>query len=133
MWACAVCRRAEDEADPRCGACGSRRRIDPTARVLASPWGRREAFHNASSSDVSGAVQDEADAQLWAARPRLSFEGEIIETPVFRYGVEFSLGTLLTADTRGFSFECRMSNIHISLGRDGGESIEIKVSQETVI
>lgn len=36
MWACAVCRRAEDEADPRCGACGSRRRIDPTARVLAS-------------------------------------------------------------------------------------------------
>ena len=104
-----------------------------TARVLASPWGRREAFHNASSSEESDNVQKEADAQLWASRPRLSFEGEIMETPVFRYGVEFSLGTLLTADTRGFSFECRMSNIHISLGRDGGESIDIKVSGETVI
>jgi hypothetical protein len=104
-----------------------------TARVLASPWGRREAFSNASNSDTAGAVQDEADSQLWAGKPRLNFEGEIIETPTFRYGVEFSLGTLLTADTRGFSFECRMSNIHVGLGRDGSEKIDIKVAGETVI
>ena len=104
-----------------------------TGNILASPWGRREAFHNASSSDVSSAVQDEAYAQLWASRPRLTFEGEIMETQSFRYGVEFSLGTLLTADTRGFSFECRMSNIHVSLGRDGSEAVDIKVTGETAI
>ena len=90
-----------------------------TSRVLASPWGRREMFYNASSSDESASIQDDADAQLWAARPRLSFSGAIQETPTFRYGVEFSLGTLLTADTRGFSFDCRLSSIHVTLNNDG--------------
>lgn len=96
-------------------------------------WGRREMFYNASSSDESDNLQDEADAQLWAALPRLSFTGTIQETPTFRYGVEFSLGTLLTADTRGFSFDCRLSSIHVTLGNDGRETIDIKTSGETVI
>ena len=51
-----------------------------------------------------------------------------------RHSLEvFSLGTLLTADTRGFSFDCRLSSIHVTLNNDGSESIEIKTSGETVI
>ena len=104
-----------------------------TTRVAASPWGRREHFHQATSSDTTDALQDEANATLWGLKPKLAFEGTIQETPQFRYGIEFGLGTLLTADTNGGSFECRLSTIHVSRGQDGVESIDIKTSGETAI
>lgn len=91
-----------------------------TARAAASPFGRIERFRDATNVASQAAVDDEADAQLRAARPRYTFTGELVETEALTRGINFDLGDIVTAEHHtGQQFDARIDMIHETIGPSG--------------
>lgn len=84
-------------------------------RIIISPFNRRELFIDARNSDSPASIQGEADAGVRAGRPRITFNGVILETATTRYGKEYSLGDIVTAQFQGLEIDCRIDAISISV------------------
>lgn len=96
-------------------------------RIALSPFNRREAFVDASRTLDADALQAEADAGVRRGRPRVTLEGTLKDLPQARYGIDFRLGTLVTASRKGELFDCRVSQVHLTLSPGEGEVIEIRL------
>jgi hypothetical protein len=90
-----------------------------TARMGLSPFGRIERFVDMSNVSDATQLQDEADAALRGARPRITLEGDLVETPATTRGIHFDLGDIVTVEYRGKQYDCRLDVIHetVSQGR----------------
>jgi hypothetical protein len=97
-----------------------------TTRMGISPFGRKERFIDMSNTDTTAALQDEADAGLWAARPTITFTGNLIETPATTRGIHFDLGDMLTAEDprTAQQFDVRLDVIHETID-ESGRTVEI--------
>lgn len=99
---------------------GSARLILPAydwARAAASPFGRREAFVEASDTDDLVVLQGVADSALRAARPRQILTADLRETDSAIRGIHFDLGDLATAEhprTRQ-QFDVRIDLIDVTI------------------
>jgi ReqiPepy6 Gp37-like protein len=82
-------------------------------RAANSPFGRIERFRDAANVSTQAAVDDEADTQLRASRPRILFTGELVETPALTRGIDFDLGDIVTAEhpTSGQQYDVRLDMI----------------------
>lgn len=90
-----------------------------TTRMGVSPLARCERFFDMSNVGDTTALQDDADAGLWAGRPLITFTGDLIETPALTRGIQFDLGDMLTAEdpqTR-HQFDVRLDVIHEQSGQ----------------
>jgi len=93
-------------------------------RMGVSPFGRNEDFRDMSNVSNTTALQDDADAALWADRPLIYFTGNLIETPALTRGIQFDLGDMLTVEdpqTRQ-QYDVRLDIIHESITNSGGET-----------
>lgn len=83
-------------------------------RQGASPFGHREVFAQANTSDTSTQVADVADARLRAGRPQRSITGRISETPGTRYGVHWGYGDRVTVQVDGINYDARIDSVSIA-------------------
>jgi len=74
--------------------------VESTARSSRSPWGRREAFVNASGEASTAALTALANARLEAGRPRLRFSGYLMDTEQAVYGKDWGLGDRVNVSYR---------------------------------
>jgi hypothetical protein len=99
--------------------------LDAT-RMGVSPFGRKERFIDMSNVDDTTALQDEADAGLWAGRPLTLFTGDLIETPATTRGIQFDLGDMLTAENprTAQQFDVRLDVVHETID-SGGRRVQV--------
>jgi hypothetical protein len=90
-------------------------------RASGSPFGRIERFRDAANVSSQAAVDNEADTQLRASRPRIVFTGELVETPALTRGIDFDLGDIVTAEhpQSGQQFDVRLDMIRESITSSG--------------
>lgn len=102
--------------------------VTDTARAGASIWNRREGTKNATHVDYgdTAALTAEGNAYLDEHKPAFRFSGEVIETPKFRYGINWGLGDLVTVVMGNVQKDALISLVYIR--RDSsGESATAKL------
>lgn len=95
-------------------------------RIAASPFNRIEGFVDARHCTTTGQLQAEAKAALWAGRPVITLEGQIQQTPVSRYGVEWQLGDKVVARFQDTTFDAWIDMVSVSI-RGGQENINARI------
>lgn len=97
------------------------------AEATAGPFARREKVINASAALDATSLADEANGALQAARPKILFGADLVDGDSIRYDVDYRLGTLLTIEYQNRLYDCRISQVAISLAHNsGGEQITIR-------
>lgn len=85
-----------------------------TTRLAASPFNRIERFVDMSNVSDATQLQDEADAALRAGRPRVTLEGDLVETDGCTRGLHFDLGDMVTVLEGGLLYDVRLDMLRIS-------------------
>lgn len=97
------------------------------SRINLSAFNRNEEFIDARNSNQPASVLAEAQAALRAGKPLILFNGSLSDNDVVKYGRDYNFGDLVTADFKGFAFDCRLDTIHIKVD-DQGDTIEVKLN-----
>ena len=84
------------------------------SRILRSIWNRREIFQDAREEDEALGVAQKAFQRMNDSRPRLRFEGQLIDSPQARYGVEWGFGDKVTVQYQGRTLNGDINNVHIA-------------------
>jgi hypothetical protein len=92
-----------------------------------SPYGRFEDFQDARQSTTAAGVLSEANANLWAMRPKLTFEAQLVQTPGVQYGVQYGFGDIVTARYRNRQFDCRIEAVHVTKQGASPETVEARI------
>lgn len=91
-------------------------------RINTSVLNRREVFVNAAAARDRFAVLDEAKTALRAGRPKRTFQGQLLDAPGTKYGVNWGFGDKVTAEFRGESLDCTVDGIEVVF-QQGRETI----------
>lgn len=94
------------------------------ARINISPFNRREFNRDARQAELAETVMAEAKSELERSRPRKLFTGKIGQTDGCIYGIHWKWGDIVTAEYKGFSFDCHVEAIFVSVDADGTEIVE---------
>ncbi|TXH10698.1 MAG: hypothetical protein E6R03_15165 [Hyphomicrobiaceae bacterium] len=97
---------------------------EDTSRSQIGPFSRIERWVDAKSTNNTNALTAEARSALYAGRPRIIFEGRILNTDLFQYGIDWGWADRVTVSVRNFELECRVIGVQISLGANGEEKID---------
>lgn len=97
-----------------------------STRMGLSPFNRIEDFQDSRNSDATASILAEAQALVRAGRPKTIFNGAIIETATTRYGKEYSLGDMVTAQFQSFAVDCRIDAVKVNVS-EKKETIEVKL------
>jgi hypothetical protein len=122
-----------------CGGAGQGiNRAVSSARDLTliglSPFGQREKFIELTNTADTTTLSNEAEAELRAGRPRLSYTGKILDTPDTQYGVHWGWGDYVTVQDFGQSFDCRIEAITVSVTPSQNyETIEAWLRSESYV
>lgn len=100
------------------------------ARVSASPFNRRETFIDAQNTEGTDGLGAEGSAELRAGRPRIVFEGQLVDVPSARFGVDWNLGDRVAARFAGHYADCRVDAIDIAVAENGLETITARLRDE---
>lgn len=103
-----------------------------SARIGASPFGRREVFVNATQYTTSTGLNAEAEARVRLGRPKRSFRGKILNVPGTQYGVDWAWGDYVTVQAFEQSFDCRIEAITVTV-QNGKETIDAWLRSDTVL
>lgn len=100
--------------------------------LFAGPFSRREKFAEADAFE--GAEADAiADSILSQSLARVRFEGVIQQTADVQYGRDYAIGTLLTAQMLGISFDCRVMSVRVVVDQQNGEQVTANISQDMTL
>lgn len=97
--------------------------IGDTYRIKMSPWNRREAFADARNELSTDGVTTKARSALQAGRPKIEFNGVLLDSPVSRYGTDWSLGDIVIVEYADVSFDGLVSRVEIDVSNS---AVEIK-------
>jgi hypothetical protein len=98
-------------------------------RIARSPFGRREALHDARAvaNNPNGTLlNDEAKAALEAGRPRRRFQATLLDTPGTTYGVHWAWGDTIAARWEDATGDYRIEAIRFTV-QDNRETIETRL------
>lgn len=98
-------------------------------RVAASVWNRRERFRDARNESDPDAVQAAADEALAAGRPIERFGVVVLDTEQARYGRDWALGDLVTAQAFDRQFDALVRSVQVRVDR-AQETITARLSNE---
>ena len=101
--------------------------------INSSIFNRNEVFVNVSNSDDTAYIQDEADNALYANRARVYFSGRILDTPGTRYGVNYKYGDVVNAKYKGYSIDCRIDTMHVTIDQQNGEVLDPRIYGESTL
>lgn len=100
------------------------------AGATSSPWNRREFFWDGRSTYDTAILTNEAQSELRARRARRSIEATVQQTAGFRYGIEYNYGDLVAVYSHGYTVDCRLSTVRITVDSKGKEIIDLKLRGE---
>lgn len=101
-----------------------------TRRMRASPFNRREAYTDASGYTTQEGMAYEAQRVLHEGRPRILFEGRIVDNEDTRYGLEWDWGDCLSAEAFDQQFAARVDVLTLSV-QNGMETIDARARSTT--
>lgn len=101
-----------------------------SAGMTASPWNRREFFWDGRNTDDVSALTTEAQSELRERRSTKMIEAVVQQTQGCRYGIEYRYGDRVVVSAAGWSVDCRLSTVHISVNSKGKEIIDLKLRGE---
>jgi hypothetical protein len=94
-----------------------------------SIWNRREGACNGGNADSgdTAALTAEGNAYLRQNKVKITFTGDIIETPYFRYGRDWNFGDSVAITYGGWQFDGKVNKVVIGRGQDGQEVIKSRL------
>lgn len=114
---------------------GVAREVDPEndePRSQLSYWNRREAFEDARECPAGEVptycIANKAYDAMQNGRPQVLFEGDLVDTPLTRFGVDWFYGDKVTIQYKGFEFDGRADHFEVEVNQDGTEQITARVS-----
>ncbi len=102
--------------------------VQDTTRSGASPFRRRELFHNGSMEGSGASLTDAGYQRLRQGRPRRRLEADIVNHSQFQYGVHWNFGDRRLAKHEGEEYPVEVASVTGTVGRRGQESIEARLS-----
>lgn len=109
-----------------------RTRVD-SALLALSPWARRSVARDARNATPADALDNKGDATLREGRPRRNLVLATRQTAASRYGRDFSVGDLVTAEFREQSYDLKIVGATVTVSSDGSESISLELQSEVSI
>jgi hypothetical protein len=100
-----------------------------TSRSGMSIWNLREGAKDARHIDAgdTAALTGEAQTYLDEHKPKISFSGDIVETPAFRYGHDWWFGDKTTLVYADMELDANIDKVLVSRGDDGQETITARL------
>lgn len=88
-----------------------------STRMGESAFGRIEDFLDMANVADATALQDDADAAVRNGRARITFSGDLIDTPAATRGIHYDVGDIVTGEFRKQQYDVRLDVIHTSVAR----------------
>ena len=96
------------------------------AKSLAGGFSRNETFLQ-SNGRTSAAVQSDANGELVRGRSSIIFSGDVLDSPSFRYGVDWDFGDKVPVYYSGLSFDALVTAVNITIDSVGRETIKARI------
>lgn len=108
------------------------RTLDPEndeVRSQQSIWNRREEFQDARECGTTLlCIASRAFSRMQAGRPVVSFEGDLVDTPTHRFGIDWGYGDYVTVQYFGIELNGRVNQFQVNMDSDGLETVRARVS-----
>jgi hypothetical protein len=99
------------------------------AAVARSPFGRREAWVDATALSTYVGLASEAVGELRARRPKKVLAGDLLSSPGAIYGQDWGFGDLIVAEFEKESYLARVDSVTVTLD-DSKETIKASLKGE---
>ena len=109
---------------------GAARMIDPEndpPRHNLTVWNYQESFKDARECEVILCVAQAARVEMQSKRPFVEFNGDLLDTPKTRFGVDWDFGDKVTIRYQGFSFDGLVESFKLAVDEDGREILDASV------
>jgi len=103
-----------------------------TARIGASPFGRREGFRDSRQGATGASLTAEAESRLNEMKPRRQFTCKLTDTEQIRYGRDWFWGDRVVVQYWDMEFECEVKKLEIQIA-EGKETIGANLSTDDAI
>jgi hypothetical protein len=105
--------------------------LDPendVPRENLSIWNLREGICPATEETTLQGVANRAYSKMQELRPRVVFEGQLIDTPKTRFGIDWGYGDIVTVRFQEMEFDGRIDTFDFRMSKDGEESVTAAVT-----
>jgi hypothetical protein len=99
----------------------------------SSALGREEGWIDARNGEGPAQVASEAKSELAKRGAKAIFTGQVQETDTFKLDEQFRFGDLVMVKYAGYTFNCRVNPIHISVDSSGKETVDVMLEGETAV
>lgn len=110
---------------------GDNRMVDPendVPRERLSIWNLQEGVAPAQEEDTLIGVAVRAYHKMQEKRPHVIFEGELVDTPQTRFGVDWGYGDIVAVRFQGMEFDGRVDGYNYTMDEEGRESVTANVT-----
>lgn len=101
--------------------------LDDDSRIVESPWNLREGSANGGNTASVSSLISSAQEALAKGQPQESFDGQIIQTENYQYGVQYDLGDLVTLRIDDIERVKKITYVHVNVAK-GKETVDINWS-----
>ena len=109
---------------------GTTRMVDPendVPRATVSIWNLREGVAPATEEDTLIGIAWRSYNRMQAQRPQVILTGDLLDTPMTRFGVDWDFGDEVTVRYRGMEFDGQVDGFTVSVSPDGGDAVAASV------
>lgn len=89
--------------------------VENATALLNDPFARIESFTDARDAVEDTVLEAEGRLALYKATPKATLTGEIIDSPLSRFGVHFDYGDQVYAEARGITFTAHIDAFSINV------------------
>jgi hypothetical protein len=100
---------------------------------ISGPYGLIEETIDGGDQTDTDVLIGLANMDLYKKRPKLIFDGIILDSLIYTYGVHFQYGDLVTAKYRGYSLNCALDTLGITFSSTEGEQLELRMHGEVLL
>lgn len=115
--------------------------VEDLASIADSPWALSEVSRNANQEVTQAGLEAVGDSLLDNLQPQESFVFQVLQTAASKYGRDYFLGDLVTANYKDITRNLKVTEVVINVTGDAnqsgggniGESIVVTVSRTSVV
>lgn len=110
---------------------GASRMVDPendVPRENLSIWNLHEGVCPATEESTYQGIANRAYQKMQEMRPRVVFEGKLVDTAQTRFGIDWGYGDVVTVRFQGMEFDGRVDGYNYTMDEDGREGVTANVT-----